>query len=598
MTKLKTFLLALVLMSFSAGSALAQFSGGNGTADNPYIITTATQLAQLATYVNSNSEHYSSAHYRLGKDFSLSSYNTGVGWIPIGDPYGTPFSGVFDGDGHVISGLYIKTSSNQNNSITQYNALFGYIKSAVIKNVGLEDVNIQAGEYVGGIVASTSPDSDDFNLITHCYVTGTIQSEHGMVGGIAGSFGSGTITNCYTDVTVTSDGKAVGGIVGDIRVSTLSHCYAVGLVSGEEHAIGGIAGDVMETSVSNCAALNPSISASSYYGRVCGRAIYGSTLSNNMGFSDMINVNGTTNWNNVGLNKIDGADITAPQLNADGTIGDRFTASNGWTVANGKLPGLFGNMVNMPEHLYSPIPPTIITTTLPVGIVLDEYSYTLTATGDEPITWSIASGKLPKGLSLSGNTISGIPMEVENCTFTVMAENAEGSDTKELTLSIVVPPEILPTLFYGEVGKEYSKIIVRGTQPITLTVISGTLPPGLELSGNTLSGIPTQAGMFYFTLKAENAGGSDIKDLSIQIIPATGIDGLTDEVSIYPNPSSGRLNFSHEMTYEIADIQGRVLLINHSFVKEADISSLPSGTYLVRLTTQTGEVKVHRVIKE
>ncbi|MCL2678295.1 MAG: hypothetical protein FWE85_04495, partial [Clostridiales bacterium] len=70
------------------------------------------------------------------------------------------------------------------------------------------------------------------------------------------------------------------------------------------------------------------------------------TLSGNIAFSGMdFGGNGI-----VGANEIDGADLSAAQISADGALGGRFTAKGGWTVEDGKLPGL-GAPVDLPEHI-------------------------------------------------------------------------------------------------------------------------------------------------------------------------------------------------------------------------------------------------------
>ena len=88
-------------------------------------------------------------------------------------------------------------------------------------------------------------------------------------------------------------------------------------------------------------------------------------------------------------------------------------------------------------------PPIVTTETLPGGTEGEAYSQTLTAKGTAPITWSIASGTLPKGLSLNETTgeISGTPAGEETAVFTVKAVNALGEDTKELSITIAKAPE-------------------------------------------------------------------------------------------------------------------------------------------------------------
>ncbi len=81
--------------------------------------------------------------------------------------------------------------------------------------------------------------------------------------------------------------------------------------------------------------------------------------------------------------------------------------------------------------------PAITTESLPDGIVDTSYNQTLAATGSDAITWS-ASGSLPAGLSLNGNTgaITGTPTVTGSSTFTVTAQNSYGSDSRELSVTI------------------------------------------------------------------------------------------------------------------------------------------------------------------
>jgi formylglycine-generating enzyme required for sulfatase activity len=177
--------------------------------------------------------------------------------------------------------------------------------------------------------------------------------------------------------------------------------------------------------------------------------------------------------------------------------------------------------------------PTITTATLPGGTVGDAYNQTLAATGDKPVTWTIDIGTLPAGLTLQGGTISGTPTAAGPSGFTVKAENAAGSDTKQLSITIApagggdgtAPTITTTTLLDGKAGTAYRRVLAaRGDTPVTWSVSVGTLPEGLGLAGTTgvISGTPTEAGKSTFTVKAENAVGSDTKQLSITIAPAGG----------------------------------------------------------------------------
>ena len=92
-----------------------------------------------------------------------------------------------------------------------------------------------------------------------------------------------------------------------------------------------------------------------------------------------------------------------------------------------------------PETLQAP---SVIIAALPDGKVGEAYSRTLAATGSVPITWSLESGSLPAGLTLTGNTISGTPTAAGTYTFTVKASNAAGSDSQELSIVIHSAPVI------------------------------------------------------------------------------------------------------------------------------------------------------------
>jgi hypothetical protein len=347
--------------------ATAQFSGGNGTENNPYIITTAQQLAQLATFVNAGNEAYYDKHYKLGNDIDLSAYQSGMGWTPIGTN-NNGFYGSFDGDGKKIIGLYINAPD------IDRLGLFSYVSEGSIKNLGIENVNITGREYVGGIASGLY----DSGSITNCYVTGNITGTYGAsgivstvnttcnisncysgcnisgntyAGGVVGNiYGGSKITNCYSTGDISGTYR-VGGIAAAVfGYATIKNCYATGKINGTEQ-VGGIVGSVYDNgSVSYCVALNPSVKAATYYvGRVAGSK--NASLSNNAAWNGILNSDGNVFWDHTGASELDGEDMTTQTIQSDGTLGGRFTAANGWTTQNGKLPGLFGKPVEMPAHL-------------------------------------------------------------------------------------------------------------------------------------------------------------------------------------------------------------------------------------------------------
>jgi hypothetical protein len=137
--------------------------------------------------------------------------------------------------------------------------------------------------------------------------------------------------------------------------------------------------------------------------------------------------------------------------------------------------------------------PVITTTSLPNGQVGTAYSTSLAASGGtQPYTWSLTSGALPAGLSLSaGGVISGTPTAAVSGTSLIFmvtdSEQPAQSQSATLSLTITAPaaaPVITTTsLPNGQVGAAYSTSLAAsgGTPPYTWSLTSGALPAGLSL---------------------------------------------------------------------------------------------------------------------
>jgi len=132
-------------------------------------------------------------------DFTGSEYQDGKGWTPIGD-WNSIFTGIFYGNGHTISNLFINRPS------TDYQGLFGYIDvSSEIKNLGVVGVNV-TGEYnVGGLVGAND------GSVSNSYSTGSV-SGNNNVGCLAGC-NDGNVSKSYASGSV-SGNENVGGLVG------------------------------------------------------------------------------------------------------------------------------------------------------------------------------------------------------------------------------------------------------------------------------------------------------------------------------------------------------------------------------------------------
>jgi hypothetical protein len=192
---------------------------------------------------------------------------------------------------------------------------------------------------------------------------------------------------------------------------------------------------------------------------------------------------------------------------------------------------------------------TVTTTGLVGGSVGNQYSTGLGATGGiPPYTWTIASGTLPTCLTMnSAGAINGTPTASCVGTATNLTFKATDSGTTTplsatspaLSINIAAAPAIvLPApglLPVAVVGQPYSISLAAtagGAGAISSSISAGALPGGLTINAllGTVTGTPTAAGTFNFTVKASDAfGDSATQSYSIQvnyppvtITPATG----------------------------------------------------------------------------
>ncbi len=314
------------------GGQMTVNSVGVGTQAHPHEITSAQQLAELAEKANAGADgtwNANTVYYRLMNDIDLAPYAPSgspgspneFGWVPIGTA-ASPFLAQFDGNGKTITGLVI------NRAGADMQGLFGVVGAgAVVQNLNVAGAAVAAQNNVG-IVAGEAK-----GAVQNCTTSGST-SGAANVGGVAGSVGGGTVANCYAtgDVSGTNN---VGGVAGSVGGGgTVANCYATGSASGTDNA-GGVAGTIVGGgALRNCAALNPWVRGTTNVGRVAGSN--SGNMANNIAFSGMRD--GPAGAPMPGGGASNGADYTAAQITADGTLGGNFQNGAAWTVANGKLP--------------------------------------------------------------------------------------------------------------------------------------------------------------------------------------------------------------------------------------------------------------------
>ncbi|MDR1008264.1 MAG: hypothetical protein LBL65_06905 [Campylobacteraceae bacterium] len=230
-------------------------------------------------------------HFILTDDIALtdSSGFDAQGWVSIGN-YNTPFSGILNGNGHTISGLWMNRTASNN----EYDGLFGSVSNGVIKNLGVEtsDEGVEGYNYVG-IIAGIITNS----TITNSYTKGSISGRN-SVGGIAGFvYTDAKIARSYSSSNVYGAWDGVGGIAGTVQgapmgisagSALIADSYTTGNVSGAASWVGGIAGNVQRQAVINNCYAKGDISGVSSVGGIAGRVYYMSNITNNAAINNLV----------------------------------------------------------------------------------------------------------------------------------------------------------------------------------------------------------------------------------------------------------------------------------------------------------------------
>ena len=463
----------------------------------------------------------------------------------IGDDFNGTISDCYvsanvSGTGNKVGGLVPEVTSNQTITISNCNVsgsvtgtgdyvggLVGYTAGPCNISYCYTDCSVTGTEYVGGFVGRHYSGS-----ISNSYASGMVKGTGGYVGGLVGYSRSTTFSNCYTTCDV-SGSSCIGGICGAFDAgsqvySNMSYCYATGTIKGRG-AIGGLLGGIFDiyntSSIKNCIAVNDSIISTGNFtsiNRIAG--YFRGTILKSYALNTMVLQN--SNGNITPSGDLAGISMDIQTLK----MLSFYTASGNWSDGAWDITDPSGIWKICDGHglpylrwqgIECILPPLITTTTLPNGVTGTAYSAQLNATGNTPITWSLASGNLPNGLTVStAGIISGTPTAAGTFNFTVLALNSVGSDTKALYIVVNAPPVITTTtLPSGLINTAYStQLAATGTTPITWSLESGSLPTGLTLSSaGVISGTPTVLTTSTFTVKATNSAGSATKTLYIVV---------------------------------------------------------------------------------
>lgn len=200
----------------------SKFSGGEGTAENPYLIASAGDLQQIKAAP--------SAYFKLANDIDCG----GMTLYPINE-----FSGTLDGAGHTVSNLQLNTQPNGKTGI------FDYCTDATVKDINFYNATmLLSGGYEAGLIAATASNTTFENIHVR-RLSASGNNYEGEFGGIVGKMWTRTaIKGCEiagADIYLPSCPSA-GGITGDIRTGcTITACSFSGSMTAS-NTIGGIVG--------------------------------------------------------------------------------------------------------------------------------------------------------------------------------------------------------------------------------------------------------------------------------------------------------------------------------------------------------------------
>jgi hypothetical protein len=185
------------------------YSGGSGTALDPYLVSNAQDLYDVRSTLG--------AYFLQTTDIDLGTYTS---WEPIGST-ASPFTGNYNGDDNSITNLVITVQE----TIYDGYGLFGVVSGGTIEKCSLIDINVTGETDTGGLVGYL-----ENGRIESCTVTGALSREGDdyHTGGIAGYVEGSVLTYCTTDIVIDQEVPRAGGIAGRfIDSSIATFCKAI-----------------------------------------------------------------------------------------------------------------------------------------------------------------------------------------------------------------------------------------------------------------------------------------------------------------------------------------------------------------------------------
>ena len=551
--------LVVVLLAMALNAQVSVWDGttepwinGSGTAEDPYLIESAQNMAYLASQVNAPSAHnplgydiFEDTYFRLATDLDLGSTN-GLSWTPIGKSdrihtVTTWFDGHFDGAGHTVFNMKVEYPGNQSNLSF---GLFGNARNGSIKDITVysncdisviyENISGESGLHIGSVLGQGHNECLEGCVNRGAvYVDGGFSNFGARCGGLFGVVSSGTIINCHN--------------TGDV------YCREFDYYGG--HTPAGIVGSAGNCTIFGC----------SNTGNItCAKYDYG------------LHTGGVASGGIVGSA---GGNVIVEQCCNTGTLLTDELEAHNIPICSGGIVGCSSTGANYPltlliRNCYSVADISAIT-----AMPEDKGNY----------AGGIFGGTYSPGWDENYTT----DITIENCytVGTIVADTIGGIIAK---YGFMPEPE-LPERQAVALNSYYVNSI-ESVNDYGIAVSSEYMK-----SEEFVNALNTDGIVFLMDYENENNGYPIL--INRYQLSAEDINAAPNELLVYPNPASNYVRIeSFDKLYfqlvELYSIDGRVVKSQTSDFETVDITNLNTGIYIMKVTMSDGREVVEKIIKE
>lgn len=458
------------------------------------------------------------------------SYSGGIAAYLLGGTIENCYSNVIVGAvsdnsggivGYAISGAVVRNCHSSASIIGSGSTggIVGYLDNSLVENC-YSEASTSGSVSIGGIVGECNG-----GTVKNCYNKGTVSASSNQIGGVVGSLKTGRVTGCYNTGSVTGGSLScqVGGIVGlssqnygSKTSCTIENCYNTGAVSTSYNAgntIGGVVGSLYTGTLKNSYNTG-TVSEPSNHGRggVCGNDDWSTaTEIKNCYYLEGVATHGKHE-------KDDAVGSTECKTEAEFRSGEVA-----WLMQHGQGSQVWGQTLAEDENgdAYP-----LLTDTPSKEVYKVAFMRKSTANSDtytEQKSYYVNSGAIVQAPQLTNSGYAEVywapkdnretpfdentPIESDMTLYAIGREIIQATSASD-TLRLTSGQEITVDL------NNYVENKSGNSKDFSFEFVDGFLPDGLEFSGNTLSGTPTNPGSYFAFFKVTNNNGLALMSLN------------------------------------------------------------------------------------